>query len=479
MPLQHVFAAALLVGSPIGTRAVARASDLEPPHPPLTEERPERSWQDPNPESSQAQDRDAQQWRDHGDAELSAQRFQAAADAYRKSAQLALMNGDLVLRTAALGNLAIASLELGDLDTARDAIQGAIEACEPDGTPLTLCKLLNIEGAVHQRRGDSRSAAATYRRALELADELGDDRRRVAILNNIAVSSMNCGAYDEALQFIARVEDLGQRHDDPNLLSIAWTNRGETLHLMGRHEEALVPLQMALEVRREQGDERRIAETLIGIGVARKDLGQTDAALEHLQEALDIADRLNLGLDRIVILAHQADVYASLGDGSASLAAAKASRDAHAGTAALERLGVVQEALSRAHEAAGDLELALEYQRKAFETHARLQHERTTTDLRGLQFDMESRETAKRRMWLIAGGAGALGVIGFLVLVLARGRRHAHRQREDANHSLQELESALQLNAQALHMASTELADLRSRLRSRGEADLANEMLRP
>lgn len=135
----------------------------------------------------------------------------------------------------------------------------------------------------------------------------GDVRELRADLDDAAGSLLRIeGRYAESLERHTRALETRQEIENASL-EVASTSDylASTLGSMGRHEEALVHRERALEIlRRELGPEHpKLAQTLTNLGIELKYLGRYEEALEHQQEALDIF-RSSLGPDhRFVVSA--------------------------------------------------------------------------------------------------------------------------------------------------------------------------------
>jgi tetratricopeptide (TPR) repeat protein len=292
-----------------------------------------------------------------GDAETRRGATQAALRHYRKALDIARsaaatdysLNARSTLR-AAHSRLAGAQLESGDLYGARDNLQIALKAAQesvsqPDAVVNERSALL---GAYHLlgdvlgnpydlNLGDRAGALSNYRKALEIGEELvAADRQDVRARFDTAGLYRHIGAMlleenpTEALNYYRKAFALSEELSDANPSNIEFRQdvgltllgTGESLHKLGKHEEALVNLTRALE--RIQAsitaapDQlawiRTVSRAHTDIGNVLLESGDVDGALDNhrlgLASAEKLADRAptNLYFQR-----DRADAFEALG----------------------------------------------------------------------------------------------------------------------------------------------------------------------
>ncbi|MEJ2853194.1 MULTISPECIES: tetratricopeptide repeat protein [unclassified Saccharothrix] len=133
----------------------------------------------------------------------------------------------------------------------------ALAACVRAADPLAEARTRNNLGMVHVETGDLDQAAEHYRRARELFEGLGDGHGRSNALANEAAVLRRRGDFAAAL-----------RNQD---LALAWY--------------------------RDSGAQRNIGITLRSKAIVEMELGRFADAVEHVEEAIDIAIGLDLEVD--------------------------------------------------------------------------------------------------------------------------------------------------------------------------------------
>ena len=189
----------------------------------------------------------------------------------------------------------------GRRQMAEDAIDQASEIYRRMGPDLALAKCFNMLAMFAERHGDFTAARTLFRKALEVFQALGDERRVGGTLTNLGSCESRAEKYaeadrcnTEALAILSRkknLEDLVILYGNILLTRVALGD------LPGAREAGLAGMRCA----RETGDERYIAELALDLGSVAAERGQTAEAARLFGYALSRLESLGLGriaLDR-------------------------------------------------------------------------------------------------------------------------------------------------------------------------------------
>ncbi len=153
------------------------------------------------------------------------------------------------------------------------------------GVGTTMRNIGNLYGEIRRPR----EALALYQEALEVQEEEGDIDEIEALYVDMAYEYIALGDPDRALKSLFTVQDSLEKSDFR-------TGHAELYHLMGAAyrdlgeiDLAMDLFQRALQIRREIGDRKREAETLINIAAAETIQGRYEEALDLLLHARDLA----------------------------------------------------------------------------------------------------------------------------------------------------------------------------------------------
>jgi len=219
-------------------------------------------------------------------------------------------------------------------------------------------EVLHVQGAVHFDRGDVGLAEKFYEEALALRRSTGDKRGLVRTLNNLGAVWMSqrlersVGVWREALQLAQDLGDLGFQ-------ATLADNLGEALILLGRHDEARVTLDRAVELAQLTGRRATLIDALRNLALLETARGAWDAADSALTRARDEAQVL--GVARLLALVRRAmgDVVV------ARMEATGVVGTAGEGGALAEAVTDYREAAEHFETAGYDLEAATSYEKLA------------------------------------------------------------------------------------------------------------------
>jgi predicted ATPase/DNA-binding SARP family transcriptional activator len=202
------------------------------------------------------------------------QEFERAANGAKEALVHFRVIGDRLGEASALSSVAMACVRLSRWDEARSANLAAAEICESVGERRGLARAQMNLAMLHARFGDLEVARDHLLSARAHHDMLGDRRAHTASLLNES--------------FVA-----------------IWQNcPGEAKSLALK----------AVAAAKEMDHAAYLATALANLGAAERDLGELDAAIEHMEEGLAMQLALNRMADGVSDLADIALAYALRGD---------------------------------------------------------------------------------------------------------------------------------------------------------------------
>jgi DNA-binding SARP family transcriptional activator len=108
--------------------------------------------------------------------------------------------------------LALAHLGTGEDERARACLAQALELCDESRKPANVAVVLAHWARVCQRLGDVRSAAEHAERALDLVSAEGTALRQATVANVVGLVHLRSGAPDRAMELHGQAHELASRH---------------------------------------------------------------------------------------------------------------------------------------------------------------------------------------------------------------------------------------------------------------------------
>ena len=202
------------------------------------------------------------------------QDFGLAATAAMSALEQFRAIGDRVGESQALASLAMANVRLSRWDEARATNVSAASICEVIGDRRGVARALMNLGMLHSRCGDWETGRAHFAAARAQHVAFSDRRAQTAALLNESFIALGQGQPADAKTLAAEAWDIAKSMDHVSFVAAALAN----------------------------------------LGAAERDLGELDAAIEHMEQGLAMQLALNRMSDAAGDLADVAIAYARRGD---------------------------------------------------------------------------------------------------------------------------------------------------------------------
>lgn len=152
-------------------------------------------------------------------------------------------------------------------------------------------RVLGNIAILYDEMGQAARALQLKREVLAIGIALETPLRCVIMANNIAEGLLGQGEFEAALEIIRRWRPVAQNEgfEFPDTLLLA--NQGWAKLGLGQREEALCDLEEAVEHGRRLGDFHSICGALVNLGLAYREAGRDDQALDVLNEAFQRCEK--------------------------------------------------------------------------------------------------------------------------------------------------------------------------------------------
>lgn len=176
---------------------------------------------------------------------------------------------------------------VGDADLL-DAAERELNAVEAD---LAVARGRVMQARSHERRTENPDELASFQRATELYQALGDVRGEGESLFWVGTyHQMSMRDDDTAIPVFERSYELAAQVGDKLTMSYALRHLGYADHTAGRLDAARERLEESTRLRREIGLLPGVAANMVGLAYIAAAQGRRDDALALIEEACSIAD---------------------------------------------------------------------------------------------------------------------------------------------------------------------------------------------
>lgn len=194
--------------------------------------------------------------------------------------------GDPRARAHALHGLGHALIEIGEAGEAGSHLRNAATIFADIGDETSHGFALHHLAVALSYEGRYMDAIRTAERARALLDIAGETNTATGVVNNIGWFRLHLGEHDHGLDDIRHAVQLFREQGDQRGEAIALDSLGTAHHLLGDESLALECLTKALRTVRASGDRRAEAEIHFNLGETHHALGQHDRARREWTLAL-------------------------------------------------------------------------------------------------------------------------------------------------------------------------------------------------
>ncbi len=210
-----------------------------------------------------------------------------AVELARKTEDLALSTGNRKRYAEAMGMRAWLTSRLGDMKTALEVNEKALEIHNELGYLRGIYESTGYLAAIKFMTGHVSEARKLFEKQLRVFEEMkNDDESNAKVYNNMA-----CAAVDltEKQQILEKAIDVAKQHNDKRLHSVSLGNLADLFHKKNQFEEAEMAYRKALAIAREIGDRYYISYHSCGLAILKTDKGDYSQAVKMLQEYYETA----------------------------------------------------------------------------------------------------------------------------------------------------------------------------------------------
>ena len=209
-------------------------------------------------------------------------RCREAVELAERTEELALAAGDRKRYAEAMGMRAWLAARLGDMKTALEVNEKALEIHNELGYLKGIYESTGYLAAIKFMTGHVTEARTLFEKQLRIYEEMKDDSESSAkVYNNMASTAADPA---EKQQILEKAIEIAKQHKDKRLHSVSLGNLADVFHNKNQFEEAAMTYQKALDIAREIGDRYYISYHSCGLAILKTDKGDYSGAVEMLAE---------------------------------------------------------------------------------------------------------------------------------------------------------------------------------------------------
>ncbi len=234
--------------------------------------------------------------------------------------------------------------QIGDFPTALGYMHRQLTAAQAIGDARRIVNASTNLAAVYQQMGDHARTIETYEQNLQLAAEIGFARVEALSLLNLAEMYLMSGECDRALDYALHGQQVCHVAGFALFAVYAQKTVGK-IHLKLGNATGIPVLVQALAMAQGLASQYLELELLLELGIAHRDMGHFDLALEALHQGVIVAAAIDAKNELATAYLRLAEVYEQAGDATQALAHFKQHltyKELVAGEKAEQRLQVLQ-----------------------------------------------------------------------------------------------------------------------------------------
>jgi len=219
-------------------------------------------------------------------------RFDESRELNVQRLELAQLTGDKVSEAWARTMLGYVALLGGDLEGARDEYTAAVDFFfEMDLQRQALTPLVGL-GRVYNSLQDVDNARVCYRRALVIAQVVGDRVNEAHAVNNLGTLEYEYGDMELAVQYYERSREMAAESGNMKGTITPASNIALAMQYLGRYEDADSTYVRALDLCETEGFDEFIPMIMTGLGENRYLQRRFNASVKVYRRLLDMGGAL-------------------------------------------------------------------------------------------------------------------------------------------------------------------------------------------
>ncbi|HEY9670302.1 MAG TPA: CHAT domain-containing protein [Waterburya sp.] len=244
----------------------------------------------PNSPTVQLSNSNASQLVQEGLQRYQSSQFTAAVTVWKQAVEAFAAQGDRIHQAMVLSNLALAYHQLGQWTEANRVISTSLQLLQTENATRDRLKILaqalNTQGKLQLTQGQAQQALATWQKATETYQQVGDKTGVARSLINQAQALRVLGFYQRVKDTLEQANQILQNQPDSDIRAAGLLSFGDALRLVGDLKQSQDVLQQSLATAQQLQSSLAITAALLSLGNTAYALQQSEAALKYYQQAI-------------------------------------------------------------------------------------------------------------------------------------------------------------------------------------------------
>jgi tetratricopeptide (TPR) repeat protein len=232
---------------------------------------------------------------------------------FREVVELCKSTLELVLDYRVLHELAMSEKEIGEIESAQQHYQQALELC-PETDDKEKASIIHNMGIIFAIRGEFEEAIKVYKQSLGIEENIDNWKGKASTLHNLAEIYAKREEFEEAIALLYQSLEIAEHIKDIEGKAANLHALGRIYAIQGEIEEAIKFYRKSLKINEQIGNLRGIAATLQNLGYIYINRGEFDKALPTLHQSLEISERIGDIETKAATLHELARVYDTRGN---------------------------------------------------------------------------------------------------------------------------------------------------------------------
>jgi len=251
-------------------------------------------------------------YKDLGDLFKIKQQYEDGITALRKAEQIYMELGDDLELSHTLNNIGNIQSIISRYDDAIKNYRRALKIQRKLGVDSDVASTLNNIAAIFFFRGLYPRTLRLFRMAADIQRQIGNAGELARSLNNLGCVYHEFGDFDKALDYLGESIILNRKIGSKKEILFNLDNFSSVMLSAGRLRDSLKFLKEGLQLSRELSDIPHTATFTCNMALAQKRMGFYGQALENVNEAIKLHDKINNDQHFLLCLIETADIHLRL-----------------------------------------------------------------------------------------------------------------------------------------------------------------------